>query len=235
MLKINNIDTFYGDVQILKGVTLDVGNGDLVAVIGANGVGKTTLIKTISGLLRPKNGEITFDGNDITKMEPHKIVSQGLVQVPEGRMLFPKMSVRENLEMGGFKLSDKETLQNKLDAVFEFLPVLKDRAKQIAQTMSGGEQQMLAIGRALMSDPRLILFDEPSLGLAPKLVVSVLDMVVQINKEMGVSVLLVEQNVQNSCRISDRAYVLENGEIVLKGTGEEMLDNEHVRRAYLGI
>lgn len=235
MLKINNIDTFYGDVQILKGVTLDVGNGDLVAVIGANGAGKTTLIKTISGLLRPKNGEITFDGNDITKMEPHKIVSQGLVQVPEGRMLFPKMSVRENLEMGGFKLSDKETLQNKLDAVFEFLPVLKDRAKQIAQTMSGGEQQMLAIGRALMSDPRLILFDEPSLGLAPKLVVSVLDMVVQINKEMGVSVLLVEQNVQNSCRISDRAYVLENGEIVLKGTGEEMLDNEHVRRAYLGI
>ncbi len=235
MLKIKKIDTYYGDVQILKDVTLDVDPGDLIAVIGANGAGKTTLIKTISGLLRPESGMITFEDEDITKVEPHQIVAKGLVQVPEGRMLFPKMTVRENLEMGGFMLPDKETLENKLEEIFEFLPRLKERTKQIAETMSGGEQQMLAIGRALMSNPRLVMFDEPSLGLAPKLVQSVLEMVTRINEEMGVSVLLVEQNVQNSCRICSRAYVLENGEIVLKGTGAEMLDNEHVRRAYLGI
>lgn len=235
MLKINNIDTFYGDVQILKGVTLDVAPGDLIAVIGANGAGKTTLIRTISGLLRPQSGTITFEDEDITKVEPHKIVAKGLVQVPEGRMLFPRMSVLENLEMGGFMLPDKQTLHGKIDEVFDFLPRLKERSTQMAETMSGGEQQMLAIGRALMSNPRLIMFDEPSLGLAPKLVQSVLEMVTRINEDMGVSVLLVEQNVQNSCRICSRAYVMENGEVVLKGTGLEMLNNDHVRRAYLGI
>ena len=235
MLKINNIDTYYGDVQILKGVTLNVAPGDLIAVIGANGAGKSTLIRTISGLLRPQSGTITFEDEDITKVEAHKIVAKGLVQVPEGRMLFPRMSVLENLEMGGFMLPDKQTLQGKIDEVFDFLPRLKERANQLAETMSGGEQQMLAIGRALMSNPRLIMFDEPSLGLAPKLVQSVLEMVTRINEDMGVSVLLVEQNVQNSCRICSQAYVLENGEIVLKGTGLEMLNNDHVRRAYLGI
>ncbi len=235
MLKISNVDTYYGDVQILKGVSLVVAPGDLIAVIGANGAGKTTLIKTISGLLRPESGTINFEDEDITKVEPHKIVAKGLVQVPEGRMLFPKMSVRENLEMGGFMLPDKETLENKIDEIYEFLPRLKERTNQMAETMSGGEQQMLAIGRALMSNPRLVMFDEPSLGLAPKLVQSVLEMVTRINEDMGVSVLLVEQNVKNSCRICNRAYVLENGEIVLQGTGGDMLDNEHVRRAYLGI
>lgn len=235
MLNVTDIWTSYGDVEVLKGVSLEVHQGELVAVIGANGAGKTTLIKSISGLVRLSAGRIEFDGVTLNSLRGHKIVQHGMVQVPEGRMLFPELTVRENLEMGGYLLPDKRAVAEKLEEIYDFFPVLKERRHQAARTMSGGEQQMLAIGRALMSNPKLIMFDEPSLGLAPKLVRSVLEKIVQINEDKKVSVLLVEQNVQNSCRISGRAYVLENGEIVLHGSGEEMLGNDHVRRAYLGL
>ncbi len=235
MLKVDAVDVFYGDVQVLKAITLEVQPGELVAVIGSNGAGKTTLIKAISGLLRPRHGTIAFQGKRLSGLDANRVVGQGVVQVPEGRMLFPEMSVRENLEMGGFTLKSAAALHRKLDEVHALLPLLKERAGQLAGTLSGGEQQMLAIGRALMSSPRLIMFDEPSLGLAPKLVRTVFEIVVNINKQMEVAVLLVEQNVQLCCRISDRAYVLENGAVVLQGPGADMLSNEHVRRAYLGL
>ena len=235
MLKINNINSFYGDVQVLKNISLELKAGEMIAVIGANGAGKTSLISSIVGLLKPKSGEIFFQDKNITRLEPWDIVKEGLIQVPEGRLLFPQMSVLENLEMGAFRLKTKEQLEEQLQKVYAILPVLKDRSTQLAKTMSGGEQQMLAIGRALMADPKLIIFDEPSLGLAPKMVKTVFQMIVRINHDFGVPVLLIEQNVQQCCRISDRAYVLENGEIVLSGTGREMLNNDHVRKAYLGL
>ena len=235
MLQINQIDVYYGDVQVLKKVSLDVKEGELVAVIGANGAGKTTLIKTISGILRPREGEIEFQGSCISTMDANKVVGLGVVQVPEGRLLFPEMSVYENLEMGAYLMKDKKEFAKQIEFINDLFPILSEREKQLAGTLSGGEQQMLAIGRALMSSPKLIMFDEPSLGLAPKLVQTIFDMVVRINKELGVTVLLVEQNVQHSCQISDRAFVIENGEVVLQGTGKEMLENDHVRRAYLGI
>jgi branched-chain amino acid transport system ATP-binding protein len=235
MLQIEGIDVGYGDVQVLKEVTLEVNERELVAVVGANGAGKTTLINTISGILKPQKGTITFQGKRISSYPANKIVAEGIVQVPEGRLLFPGMTVRENLEMGGYLLKDNKTIQDRLDSVYQLFPILKEREKQAASTMSGGEQQMLAIGRALMSSPKMIMFDEPSLGLAPKLVQSIFEMVQRINKELGITVLLVEQNVLHSCQISDRAFVIENGEVVLQGTGPEMLQNDHVRRAYLGL
>lgn len=234
MLQVEAIDVYYGDVQVLKQVSLEVQEKEMVAVIGANGAGKTTLINTISGVLKPRKGSITFQGKRISSVAANKIVASGIVQVPEGRLLFPEMTVRENLEMGGYLLSN-EAIRNQLASVFELFPVLHEREKQAAGTMSGGEQQMVAIARALMSSPRLIMFDEPSLGLAPKLVQSIFEMVQRINRELGITVLLVEQNVQHSCQISDRAFVIENGEVVLQGTGAEMLQNSHVRRAYLGL
>jgi branched-chain amino acid transport system ATP-binding protein len=235
LLQVDSIDVYYGDVQVLKGIQLDCGEKELVAVIGANGAGKTTLIRTISGLMKPRKGSIHFDGKCISDMPGHKIVSQGVVQVPEGRLLFPEMTVLENLQMGAFQITDKKVYAEHLDQVYEMFPRLKEREKQLAGTLSGGEQQMVAIGRALMSSPKLIMFDEPSLGLSPKLVASIFDMIVRINKELGITVLLVEQNVQHSCHISDRAFVIENGEVVLSGFGADMLQNEHVRRAYLGL
>lgn len=235
MLQIDQINVYYGDVQILKNVSLDVKKGELVAVIGANGAGKTTLIKTISGILKPREGQIEFEGSLISAMDANKVVGLGIVQVPEGRLLFPEMTVRENLEMGAYLVKDKKLFGQQVEFICDLFPILKERTKQLAGTLSGGEQQMLAIGRALMSSPKLIMFDEPSLGLSPKLVQTIFDMVVRINKELGMTVLLVEQNVQHSCKISDRAFVVENGEVVLQGTGNEMLTNDHVRRAYLGI
>jgi branched-chain amino acid transport system ATP-binding protein len=235
MLQIDGIDVAYGDVQVLKGVRLEVKEKELVAVIGANGAGKTTLINTISGILKPHKGTITFLGKRISSLGANKIVGEGIVQVPEGRLLFPDMTVRENLEMGGYLCKSHQKIQERLDSVYELFPRLKEREKQDAGTMSGGEQQMVAIGRALMSEPKMIMFDEPSLGLAPKLVQSIFEMVLKINKQLGITVLLVEQNVQHSCQISDRAFVIENGEIVLQGPGPEMLKNDHVRRAYLGL
>lgn len=233
MLKIKNIDVYYDDVQVLDDVSLDVQEGELVAVIGANGAGKTTLLKTISGLIRPRQGTINFEENRISGLDAHQVVSAGIVQVPEGRLLFPEMTVRENLEMGGFTLSSRDELQERLEMVFEMFPVLQERENQVSGTLSGGEQQMLSIGRALMPSPKLIMFDEPSLGLAPKLVQQIFELVLQINEKL--TVLLVEQNVRRSCEISDRAFVLENGRIVLKGSGPDMLENDHVRKAYLGL
>lgn len=235
MLKVDNIDVAYGDVQVLHEVSLDIQEGELVAVIGANGAGKTTLLKTISGLLRQFNGSITFKSMAIHNLNPDRIVANGIVQVPEGRLLFPDMSVRENLEMGAYLEKDKDTVNERFDSVYELFPVLKERGTQMAGTLSGGEQQMLAVGRGLMAGPKLFMFDEPSLGLAPKLVQSIFEMVEHINKTFNVTVLLVEQNVRQSCEISDRAFVLENGRMVLHGTGLEMLENEHVREAYLGL
>ncbi|MGW8251747.1 MAG: ABC transporter ATP-binding protein [Anaerolineales bacterium] len=216
-------------------MSLDVKKQELVAVIGANGAGKTTLIKTISSLLKPRNGTINFEGERISDMAAHKVVTQGIVQVPEGRLLFPEMTIQENLEMGGFQVKNKDVLAQRMESVYEMFPILKERHKQLAGTLSGGEQQMLAIGRGMMAAPKLMMFDEPSLGLAPKLVQSIFELVVRINKDLGITVLLVEQNVQHSCQISDRAFVIENGEVVLTGSGSEMLENEHVRRAYLGL
>lgn len=235
MLKVENVDVFYGDVQVLKGISLDVKDKELVAVIGANGAGKTTLIKTISGLLKPRKGSIVFDEKRIGGLPAHKVVAQGIVQVPEGRLLFPEMTVKENLEMGGYLLQGGPLLAKNLDTVYQLFPILHEREKQLAGTMSGGEQQMVAVGRALMSSPKVIMFDEPSLGLAPKVVQSIFEMIVRINKELGITVLLVEQNVKHSCQISDRAFVIENGEVVLSGCGCDMLENEHVRKAYLGL
>ena len=235
MLQVEGLDVFYGDVQVLKKVDLDVQDKEFVSVIGANGAGKTTLLKTISGLLKPREGRITFAGKQISELEAHQVVSEGIVQVPEGRMLFPEMSVQENLEMGGFRVRDKATLAQRLANVYEMFPVLRERSKQLAGTLSGGEQQMLAIGRGMVAAPKLMMFDEPSLGLSPKLVQSIFELVVRINKELGITVLMVEQNVQHCCQISDRAFVIENGEVVLQGPGPEMLENEHVRRAYLGL
>ena len=235
MLKVESIDVAYGDVQVLDEVSLDIKEGELVAVIGANGAGKTTLLKTVSGLLRPFNGVISFEDTAIHNQNPDRIVANGIVQVPEGRLLFPDMSVRENLEMGAYLEKDKDTVAERFASVYELFPVLKERSSQLAGTLSGGEQQMLAVGRGLMAGPKLFMFDEPSLGLAPKLVQSIFEMVQHINKTFNVTVLLVEQNVRQSCEISDRAFVLENGKMVLHGTGLEMLENDHVREAYLGL
>ncbi|MCB9420020.1 MAG: ABC transporter ATP-binding protein [Ardenticatenaceae bacterium] len=235
MLQVNNIDVAYGDAQVLFDVSLDIQQGELVAVIGANGAGKTTLLKTISGILKPQNGSIQFGDKVISEQPPNRTVADGIIHVPEGRLLFPQMSVRENLRMGAFLTKDKEAINGRIHSVFEMFPRLKERAAQMAGTLSGGEQQMLAVGRGLMADPKLLMLDEPSLGLAPKLVQQVFDLAQQINQEMGVTVLLVEQNVRHSCEISNRAFVLENGRIVLQGPGSEMLQNDHVRRAYLGL
>jgi len=235
MLKVDNIDVSYGDVQVLFDVSLDIQKGELVAVIGANGAGKTTLLKTISGILTPIKGSISFQDKVISTQPPNKTVADGIIQVPEGRLLFPDMTVRENLKMGAFLTNSKETVNERLGMVNEMFPRLKEREKQLAGTLSGGEQQMLAVGRGLMAGPRLLMLDEPSLGLAPKLVQQIFDLVQQIKQELGVTVLLVEQNVRHSCEISDRAFVMENGKIVLHGPGSEMLENDHVREAYLGL
>lgn len=233
MLKVENLDVYYGDVQVLKGVSLDVNEGELVAVIGGNGAGKTTLLRTISGLHKCRGGKVTFEGKDITNLPPHEIVACGLSLVPEGRLLFSDMSVRENLEMGGFTVQDKAEMATRLDHVLEMFPRLKERLHQMSGTLSGGEQQMLTVGRALMAKPRLIIFDEPSLGLAPIMVERLFEIILKINET--VTVLLIEQNVRHSCEISERAFVLENGHVVLKGTGKEMLESDHVRKVYLGL
>jgi branched-chain amino acid transport system ATP-binding protein len=235
MLKINNIDVGYGDVQVLYEVSLDINDGELVAVIGANGAGKTTLLRAISGVLRSTCGSIEFEGQEISNRQPDKIVADGIVHIPEGRLLFPNMSVRENLLMGAYLAKSAEIKKERMQSVYEMFPKMKERKSQLAGTLSGGEQQMLAIGRGLMAGPRLLMLDEPSLGLAPLLVQQVFDLAQQINRDFGVTVLLVEQNVRKSCEISNRVFVLENGRVVMSGPGEEMLENEHVREAYLGL
>ncbi|HEX7535004.1 MAG TPA: ABC transporter ATP-binding protein [Syntrophales bacterium] len=234
MLEIKNIDVFYGDVQVIWDISFNVKQGEIVALIGANGAGKSTTLKTISGILRPRKGEIHFNDIPIHKVEPYKLIEIGLVHVPEARRLFVEMSVEENLDMGSLKGEAKKEREITKQLVFDLFPRLLERRRQLAGTLSGGEQQMLAIGRGLMAKPKLQMFDEPSLGLSPILVKDIFNVIKKI-KEEGTTVLIVEQNVKQTLAIADRAYVLENGKIALQGTGAELLNNEHVRTAYLGV
>ena len=234
MLTIKNLESGYGNVQILYGVSLEINKGETVALIGANGAGKTTTIKTISGLLKTWKGSITYDGTEIKNWASHKIVGAGLIQVAEGRKLFPDLTVLENLELGGFLPALRANRPKNLKYVFSMFPRLEERKSQIAGTLSGGEQQMLAIGRALMSEPKLLMLDEPSLGLAPMLVQSIFNVVQQINRE-GTTVLIVEQNAVQTLSMAQRGYVMEHGKIILSGTGEELLADSRIREAYLGL
>jgi branched-chain amino acid transport system ATP-binding protein len=234
MLKVQNIDVFYGDLQILWDVSFEVNEGEIVALVGANGSGKSTTLKTISGLLNPVRGGISFLDQHLDQIPANKIIEHGVVHVPEGRRLFPEMTVRENLIMGSLSPQAKRKREETMEWVFGLFPRLRERAKQTAGTLSGGEQQMAAVGRGLMALPRLIMFDEPSLGLAPILVAEIFKILRRINQE-GVTVLVTEQNTKQTLEISDRGYVLENGRVVLSGTGQELLNNDHVKEAYLGI
>jgi branched-chain amino acid transport system ATP-binding protein len=234
MLKVNGIDVFYGDLQVLWDVTFEVREEEILVLIGANGAGKSTIIRTISSLLTPRKGTIEFGGVRLDQLPPYRIIEQGIVHVPEGRRLFPQMNVEENLMMGSLNGEARARRLETIDHVFGLFPRLKERRKQMAGTLSGGEQQMLAVGRGLMSLPRLMMFDEPSLGLAPILVQDIFRMIKRINGE-GVTVLLVEQNVRQTLAMCHRAYALENGRIVLEGRGEELMGNDHVKEAYLGI
>jgi branched-chain amino acid transport system ATP-binding protein len=233
MLAIDKLQVAYGKVQALWDVTLGVPDGEIVALVGANGAGKTTLLKTVSGLLRRQSGSITYDGKHIEEASPPAIVQHGVVHVPEGRKLFPEMTVIDNLLMGAFTVPQSERPQ-RLERVFDIFPVLRERKKQIAGTLSGGEQQMVAIGRGLMGGPKLLMLDEPSLGLAPLLVEEVFRVITEIN-QLGVTVLLVEQNTQNALSLAHKGFVMELGRIVLAGSGSELLANSNVRKAYLGL
>ena len=233
MLRIENLDFSYGDLQVLWGISLEVHMGEIVTVLGGNGAGKSTTLKNISRLVRPSRGSITFEGADLGKLESHQVVELGVVQVPEGRRIFPEMTVLENLRMGSFIKSTRPDRQRNIERAFTLFPRLAERQKQLGGTLSGGEQQMLAIGRGLMTNPRLLLLDEPSLGLSPLFVKNIFEIIKEINRQ-GTTILLVEQNVFQSLRISHRAYVLETGRVVLSGTGEELLGNEHVKKAFLG-
>ena len=233
MLKIDNIDVYYGAIHALKGISLEVKEGEIVTLIGANGAGKSTTLRTISGLLKPKTGSITFLGQDIAGVRAHEIGKKGISQVPEGRRVFAEMTVMENLDLGAFVRKDKAGIQQDLKHVFELFPRLEERKNQSAGTLSGGEQQMLAMGRALMSRPKLLLLDEPSMGLAPLLIKEIFNIIVDINKS-GTTVLLVEQNANMALSIANRAYVLETGRITLSGSAKELAASEDVRKAYLG-
>ena len=233
MLKIDNIDVYYGAIHALKGISLEVKEGEIVTLIGANGAGKSTTLRTISGLLKPKTGSITFLGQDIAGVRAHEIVKKGISQVPEGRRVFAEMTVMENLDLGAFVRKDKAGIQQDLKHVFELFPRLEERKNQSAGTLSGGEQQMLAMGRALMSRPKLLLLDEPSMGLAPLLIKEIFNIIVDINKS-GTTVLLVEQNANMALSIANRAYVLETGRITISGSAQELAASEDVRKAYLG-
>ena len=231
ILKIDDINVFYGSIHAIKGISLEVNEGEIVTLIGANGAGKTTTLHTISGLLRPRSGSIQFCGEDITKIPAHKLVERGLAHCPEGRRVFLQMTVQENLDMGAYIRRDDYSAS--LDEVYELFPRLKERRKQVAGTLSGGEQQMLAMGRALMSKPKLLMLDEPSMGLAPILVEQIFDIIKNLHA-VGTTILLVEQNAQAALSIADRAYVLETGNITLSGTGAELSKSDEVRKAYLG-
>jgi len=234
VLKVSGIEVYYGDMQALRNVSIDVNQGEVVSVIGSNGAGKSTLLKTISGMLRTRTGSIALNGNEISQAPPSRIVESGISHVPEGRQIFPSMTVLENLELGAqfprTKKAQKETMQQ----VFGYFPRLKERLRQKAGTLSGGEQQMLAMGRGLMSLPAIMMLDEPSLGLAPVLVSTIFEIIEKINRQ-GTSILLIEQNVFHSLKIANRSYALENGQVALSGAGPELLKNSHIRRTYLGL
>lgn len=232
MLKVNDINVYYGSIHAIKGVSFEVKEGEIVTLIGANGAGKSTVLKTVSGLLRSKTGSIEFLDKSIATVAPHKIVKQGLAHVPEGRRIFLQMSVEENLEMGAFTQSAK-TVSEDIAKVYEQFPRLKERRRQTAGTLSGGEQQMLAMGRALMSRPKLLMLDEPSMGLAPILVEQIFEIIKELHKS-GTTILLVEQNAQMALSVADRAYVLETGKVTLSGTGAELIKSDEIRKAYLG-
>lgn len=234
MLEIRHLNVYYGDVQVIWDVSFSVTKGEVVALIGANGAGKSTILKTISGIIRPARGEIFFEGQPIHTRKAYTMVEAGLAHVPEARRLFVEMTVEENLDMGSLKGAARTNRDRTKEMVFDLFPRLRERRKQIAGTLSGGEQQMVAIGRGLMSLPSLIMFDEPSLGLAPILVREIFNVIRKIRGE-GVTVMIVEQNVKQTLAVADRAYVLETGKIVLEGTGESLLNDEHVRKAYLGV
>jgi len=233
-LEVSNIHTFYGNIHALKGITLSVDEGEIVSLIGSNGAGKTTTLRTISGLLKPSQGTVSFDGEDLAPYEAHQIVYKGISMVPEGRGIFALLNVSENLDLGSYHRRDKENISADLDRVYTLFPKMKERRTQIAGTLSGGEQQMLATARALMARPRVLLMDEPSMGLAPILVESIFETLVEINRE-GVTILLVEQNAHMALQIAHRGYVLQTGEIVLSDSAEALQENEMVQKAYLGI
>ena len=234
MLKVSDIDVYYGDMQALRKVSIEVNPGEVVSVIGSNGAGKSTLLKTVSGMLRPRTGSISLDGKEISRAPTSKIVEKGISHVPEGRQIFPTMTVLENLEMGAQFSRTRNVLPETIQQVFAYFPRLKERLEQKAGTLSGGEQQMLAMGRGLMSLPAIMMLDEPSLGLAPVLVSTIFEIIEKINQQ-GTSILLIEQNVFHSLKISNRGYVLENGQIALSGEGRELLENPHIRKTYLGL
>lgn len=233
LLEVKGLEVYYGVIQALKGIDFEVNEGEIVTLIGANGAGKTTTMQSVIGLIPPKAGTVSFEGKEITHLSCHKIVSLGMSQVPEGRRVFQELTVYQNLLMGAYIQKDKKAIKEDIEKIYARFPRLEERKNQIAGTLSGGEQQMLAMGRALMSRPKLLMLDEPSMGLSPLLVDEVFTIIKDLNKE-GTTVLLVEQNAGKSLAISDRAYVLENGRIVLSGTGEELLQSEEVKKAYLG-
>jgi branched-chain amino acid transport system ATP-binding protein len=234
MLNVQNVSAGYGMVQILRDVTFQIQEKEIVSVIGPNGAGKTTLVKTIMGLLHPQSGTIQFKGKNIEKLPTYEIVKNGLAMIPEGREIFPTMTIEENLQLGAYTVNGKDKIKETKEKVYQIFPVLKKKQKALAQTLSGGEQQMLVICRSLMSNPQLLILDEPSLGLAPIIVEKVLDTVRTINDE-GVTVLLVEQNIHDSLNVADRGYVLEEGRIILEGTSRELLSNSHIKEVYLGL
>ena len=233
MLKISNVETFYGKIQALRGVDLDVNDGEIVSLIGSNGAGKSTLLMTISGVNKAKRGNIVFNGENIENKQPHKIVDMGICQVPEGRRIFSRLTVEENLRLGAHANEKGKYFENDIKEVYDLFPVLSDRKAQRGGTLSGGEQQMLAIGRALMSKPKVLLLDEPSLGIAPKLVNQIFLSIKNINKEKNVTIFLVEQNAKKALELADRAYVLVNGKVTIKGSGQELLKNKDIQAAYL--
>lgn len=233
MLEIKDLEVYYGMIQAIKGVSFEVSEGEVIALIGANGAGKTTILHTVTGLLEAKKGSVIFDGKDITKIPAHKIVSMGMAHVPEGRRVFANLSVLQNLKMGAYTRKDKAEIEETLKSVYKRFPRLEERQNQLAGTLSGGEQQMLAMGRALMSHPRIILMDEPSMGLSPIFVNEIFDIIKEVSAS-GTTVLLVEQNAKKALSIADRAYVLETGNIVLEGKADELLNNDSIKKAYLG-
>ena len=234
MLEVKDLQVYYGLIQAIKGISFEVNQGEIIALIGANGAGKTTILHTITGLIQSKAGSVTFEGTDITKVPGHKIVSMGMAHVPEGRRVFANLSVYQNLKMGAYTQKDKTATEETLEMVYQHFPRLQERKNQLAGTLSGGEQQMLAMGRALMSSPKMILMDEPSMGLSPLLVKEVFS-IIEYCHASGITILLVEQNAKMALGIADRAYVLETGKITMSGNAKEMLENEDVKKAYLGV
>lgn len=234
VLSVLDVNTYYGSIHALRGITLEVGQGEIVALIGGNGAGKSTTLNSISGLVRPQSGQIRLNGEDLAKYPAHEIMAKGIVQVPEGRRIFARLTVTENLRMGAFVVKDKAVIAERVERAFTLFPRLKQREHQVAGTLSGGEQQMLAMSRGLMSDPKVLLLDEPSMGLAPNLVDQIFDTITDLHAQ-GTTILLVEQNAKKALEIADRGYVIETGQIVLSGRGEDLRDDESVQKAYLGI